>query len=227
MAEAASADKEARRRARLARNAAQARAEPTFTASELSAFDKADRRRADPLRRDAADRAIAAIEARVEARREQHWRDQAIGETVALAEAAGAVVTRRADGGAVRELGPGLGWLMRKGRLAPDQLRAAKRYQDDHADAGASMRSCLDDFGAPGGFSGLPPPMTRATVALRAARDAVRDPAMLAILDQVCGMGFKLTELAKGDDREALVLEERLKCALNLLVWHYGVRAAA
>ena len=52
---------------------------------------------------------------------------------------------------------------------------------------------------------------------------------MIKVCDDVCGRGLKVTELApkhadgKADSRQAAVLEERLKCALNLLSLHYGL----
>ena len=73
-------------------------------------FDRLQARRDDvaqpkAVRGRAADELIA-LQRRLDLKREQQWRDSALAETMELAAATGAVVTRRADGGAMRELGP-------------------------------------------------------------------------------------------------------------------------
>ena len=227
-----------RKRAKLERNQAKAklRPEPELSASDIRQFDKAVAKRADVrltlTQRQRAASEVIAVEQRLKTKRELHWRDAAVGETVALAEAQGAVVRRRADGGAQRELGAGLGVLWTAKRLTVDQMQAGKRYGDDFAQAGASMRSCLDDSSGSGAESaGLPPRLQDATFELERARKRglFGEQAMIKVCDDVCGRGLKVTELApkhadgKADSRQAAVLEERLRCALNLLSLHYGL----
>jgi hypothetical protein len=60
-------------------------------------------------------------------------------------------------------------------------------------------------------------------------RGLMGDPALIAICNDVCGRGLRLTDLARrhadarADRTHLAALEERLKCALNLLGRHYGI----
>jgi hypothetical protein len=229
-----------RRRARLERNRRLAQAEPQVSDAEARRFERLQSRRDDPaqpkaVREKAADELIA-LQRRLDLKREQHWRDGALAETLELAAATGAVVTRRADGGALRELGPGLGVLWTTNRLTQAQAQAGKRYADDFEDAQGSIRSGLQDglsaSGGRGAGGGLPPPLQAGVFELARARGRglMDDPALIAICNDVCGRGLKLTDLARrhadarADRTHLAALEERLKCALNLLVRHYGIR---
>ncbi len=231
---------EQRRRARLDRNRRQAQAEPQVSDVEARRFERLQARRDDPAqpkaaRARAADELIA-LQRRLDLKRDRHWRDGALAETIALAAATGAVVTRRTDGGATRELGPGLGTLWTANRLTEAQMRAGKRYGDSFEDAQGSVRSSLQDgVGACGGGyagGGLPPPLQAGVFELARARERglMGDAALIAICNDVCGRGRKLTDLARrhadarADRSHLAALEERLKCALNLLCRHYGIR---
>ncbi len=231
---------EQRRRARLERNRRLAQAEPEVSQAEARRFERLQARRDDPaqskpVRERAADELIA-LQRRLDLRRDQRWRDGALAETIELAAATGAVVTRRADGGALRELGPGLGSLWTAHRLTEAQVKAGKRYADDFADAEGSIRSSLQDgisaSGGRGAGGGLPPPLQAGVFELARARGRglMGDPALIAICNDVCGRGLKLTDLARrhadarADRTHLAALEERLKCALNLLARHYGIR---
>jgi hypothetical protein len=228
---------EQRRRARLDRNRRLAQAEPEVSDAEARRFERLQARRDDPnqskaARERAADELIA-LQRRLELKRDQHWRDSALAETIELAAATGAVVSRRADGGAMRELGPGLGTLWTANRLTEAQVRAGKRYADTFEDAEGSIRSSLQDGMSAGGGKGggLPPPPKASLFDLARARDKglMGDPALIAICNDVCGRGLKLTDLARrhadarADRTHLAALEERLKCALNLLCRHYGI----
>jgi len=243
LASVQSAHPEQRRRARLDRNRRLAQAAPDVSDAEARRFERLQARRDDPTqpkaaREKAADELIA-FQRRLDLKRDQHWRDGALAETIELAAATGAVVTRRADGGAVRELGPGLGSLWTAHRLTEAQVRAGKRYADTFEDAEGSIRSSLQDgVGARGGKGaggGLPPPPKASLFDLARARDKglMGDPALIAICNDVCGKGLKLTDLARrhadarADRTHLAALEERLKCALNLLCRHYGVGGRA
>jgi hypothetical protein len=227
------------RRARLERNRRLAQAQPDVSDAEARRFERLQARRDDPaqpkaVRERAADELIA-LQRRLDLKRDQHWRDGALAETIELAAATGAVVTRRADGGAMRELGPGLGSLWTANRLTEAQVQAGKRYADTFEDAEGSIRSSLQDgVGARGGKGaggGLPPPPKASLFDLARARDKglMGDPALIAICNDVCGKGLKLTDLARrhadarADRTHLAALEERLKCALNLLCRHYGI----
>jgi hypothetical protein len=231
---------EQRRRARLERNRRLAFGEPDVSEAEARRFDRLQARRDDPaqpkaVRERAADELIA-LQRRLDLKREQHWRDGALAETIELAAATGAVVTRRADGGAMRELGPGLGSLWTANRLTEAQAKAGKRYADNFEDAEGSIRSSLQDgvsaSGGKGAGGGLPPPLHAGVFELARARDRglMGDSALIAICNDVCGRGLKLTDLARrhadarADRSHLAALEERLKCALNLLSRHYGIR---
>jgi hypothetical protein len=230
---------EQRRRARLERNRRLAQAEPQVSDAEARRFERLQTRRDDPaqpkaIRERAADELIA-LQRRLDLKRDQHWRDGAVAETIELATATGAVVTRRADGGALRELGPGLGSLWTANRLTEAQAKAGKRYADTFEDAEGSIRSSLQDgVGASGGkgAGGLPPAPKSSLFELARARTRglMDDPALIAICNDVCGKGLKLTDLARrhadtrADRTHVAALEERLKCALNLLCRHYGIR---
>jgi hypothetical protein len=229
---------EQRRRARLDRNRRLAQAEPEVSEAEARRFERLEARRDDPsqpkaIRERAADELIA-FQRRLDLKRDQHWRDGALAETIELAAATGAVVTRRADGGALRELGTGLGTLWAANRLTEAQVCAGKRYADTFEDSEGSIRSSLQDgIGASGGKGGgLPPPPKASLFDLARARDKglMGDPALIAICNDVCGRGLKLTDLARrhadarADRTHLAALEERLKCALNLLCRHYGIR---
>jgi hypothetical protein len=231
---------EQRRRARLERNRRLAQAEPQVSEAEARRFERLQARRDDPAqpkaaRERAADELIA-LQRRLDLKRDQHWRDGALAETIDLAAATGAVVTRRADGGALRELGPGLGVLWTANRLTEAQMRAGKRYAHDFEDAEGSIRSSLQDgisaSGGKGAGGGLPPPLQAGVFELARARakGLMGDPALIAICNDVCGRGLKLTDLARrhadarADRTHLAALEERLKCALNLLCRHYGIR---
>jgi len=237
---ASTAIAEQRRRARLDRNRRLAQAEPEVSDAEARRFDRLQARRDDPgqpkaARERAADELIA-LQRRLDLKRDQHWRDGALAETIELATATGAVVTRRADGGAMRELGPGLGTLWTANRLTQAQVRAGKRYADNFEDAEGSIRSSLQDgvsaSGGKGAGGGLPPPLQAGVFELARARDKglMGDPALIAVCNDVCGRGLKLTDLARrhadarADRSHLAALEERLKCALNLLCRHYGIR---
>jgi len=240
---ASTAIAEQRRRARLDRNRRLAQAEPEVSDAEARRFDRLQERRDDPgqpkaARERAADELIA-LQRRLDLKRDQHWRDGALAETIELAAATGAVVTRRADGGAMRELGPGLGTLWTANRLTQAQVRAGKRYADDFEDAEGSIRSSLQDgvsaSGGRGAGGGLPPPLQAGVFELARARDKglMGDPALIAVCNDVCGRGLKLTDLARrhadarADRSHLAALEERLKCALNLLCRHYGIRGGS
>lgn len=223
------------KRAKLEKNR---KASEGYTANDLRDFDKLttkrDNPRTTPQERSKAIDALAEIEARQGRRRDTAWADGAIGETISLAEEQGAVVTRRADGGAKRELGPGLGWLWTKGKITQAQVAAGKRYGDDFAEAGPSLKSCLNDSG--GGRSenaGLPSALSASSFDLDKARSKGLHGMkhLIALCDDVCGQGYKLTELhdvrevkageMTVNSRKVEVLEERLKGALDLLVIHY------
>jgi len=230
---------EQRRRARLERNRRLAQAETQLSEAEARRFERLQARRDDPAQpravRDRAADELIALQRRLDLRRDQRWRDGALAETIDLAAATGAVVTRRADGGALRELGPGLGSLWTANRLTEAQMRAGKRYADDFDDAQGSIRSSLQDgisaSGGKGAGGGLPPPLQAGVFELARARDKglMGDPALIAICNDVCGRGLKLTDLARrhadarADRTHLAALEERLKCALNLLGRHYGI----
>ncbi len=228
---------EQRRRARLERNRRLAEAEPLLSEAEVRRFDRLAVRRDDPaqpksVRERAADELIA-LQRRLDLKRDQRWRDGALAETIDLARATGAVVSRRADGGAMRELGPGLGVLWSTNRLTQAQAKAGKRYADDFEDAQGRVRSSLQDglSASGGGGGGLPPALQAGVFELARARTRglMSDPALIAICNDVCGRGLKLTDLARrhadarADRTHLAALEERLKCALNLLSRHYGI----
>jgi hypothetical protein len=233
---------ERRRRARLERNRRLAQAGAQVSDAEARRFERLQARRDDAaqpkaVRERAADELIA-LQRRLDLKRDQQWRDAALAETIELAAATGSVVTRRADGGAMRELGPGLGSLWTAKRLTEAQVRAGKRYADDFEDAQGSVRSSLQDgisaSGGRGAGGGLPPPLQAGVFELARARDRglMGDPALIAICNDVCGRGLKLTDLARrhadarADRTHLAALEERLKCALNLLARHYGISLA-
>jgi len=222
----------------LERNHRLAQAAPEVSDAEARRFERLQARRDDPaqpkpVREKAADELIA-LQRRLDLKRDARWRDGALAETIALAAATGAIVTRRADGGAMRELGPGLGALWTADRLTEAQAKAGKRYADDFEDAQGRVRSSLQDglSASGGGGAGLPPPVQAGLLELGRARTRalMGDAALIAICNDVCGRGLKLTDLARhhadarADRTHLAALEERLKCALNLLSRHYGIK---
>jgi hypothetical protein len=227
-----------RRRAKLERNRRLAQTAPEMSDADLRRFGRLQALRDDvdqtkAVRERAGDE-LLALQRRFDLKRDQHWRDGALAETIELAAATGAVVSRRSDGGAVRELGPGLGVLWTASRVSDAQAKAGKRYADDFEDAQGSIRSSLQDgIGASGGSGGArsPPPLQAGAFELARARNRglMGDPALIAICNDVCGRGLRLTDLARrhadarADRTHLAALEERLKCALNLLGRHYGI----
>lgn len=119
----------------------------------------------------------------------------------------------------------GLIWLIAKGRLSQDRIKAALAYRDAYRAAdGPALRSCLDyqvgGGGAPRGFVlDAAAPSTdakRRLVAMRAL--AMRGQAdMRQVMDAVCGGGLTLRAYAGGDGRKASVAEAVLVLALDMV----------
>jgi hypothetical protein len=119
----------------------------------------------------------------------------------------------------------GLEWLLRKNRITLNQHRAGEHYGDDFARSEEPRyRSCLNDR-----IGGEPQAMQEskraATARLAQARSrALQDhDGLVGLMDDVCGRGIRVRDIAKGDDGEAARIEGQLKLGLDFLADHYGI----
>jgi len=119
----------------------------------------------------------------------------------------------------------GLEWLLRKERITLVQHRAGEHYGDDFAKSEEpAYRSCLNDR-----VGGEPEPMQETKRAaserlLGARRWALQGHAgLIGLMDDVCGRGVRVRDIAKGDDGEAVKIEAQVKLGLDFLASHYGI----
>jgi hypothetical protein len=128
----------------------------------------------------------------------------------------------------------GLGWLLAKKRITPDQARAGARYGELFRAAsiggGEPLRSCLDDSVRGSGGTGQGAAdsaainmawIADATAALTAARHAVGfHEGMVTALDLICGRGLRPRDISQLT-REVDQIETALRLALDLLIGHF------
>jgi hypothetical protein len=118
----------------------------------------------------------------------------------------------------------GLLWLVAKRRINVAQRMAAEHYRGHYAILFAShIRSCLADT-IGGGASPLvqTKAITRDLIERAREKGLSGDQALIWLVDEVCGKGSTLRELARDDKHAALALEIELRVALRLLARHYG-----
>lgn len=137
----------------------------------------------------------------------------------------------------------GMVWLIQKldknkrPRLTEAQCQAARYYRGLYRDpGGAAIRSALDfqRMATAGCSHGVTPSDphgpsidSRVELAVIRARVLNSHAGMIDVLDDVCGKGRRLTDMAE-NDREASRMEAVLKVALDLIAVHIGaVRLAA
>ena len=121
----------------------------------------------------------------------------------------------------------GLQWLSSRKRLTARQVKAGVSYRTWFRDAGGpalkSSLNVIEGGGGPG--SRLPPALEGLTDAksrlFRVRHQVLKgQPDMVTVLDAVCGVGLRLTELA-GDDRHRVKeFEAVLRIALDLIAAH-------
>jgi len=179
----------------------------------------------------AARERLLRLERQTQARAEARAVMDGVAETVALSRARGAAFEtptgRKTRAQPVRRLS-GLEWLLRKGRVTPDEAAAGERY-------GAAYRRVRLDPAIPStleavaqaNFSAAGPSLkqlvarahgsAQAAAALEAyRRRLLMQPDLVTACDQICGEE-KTPREAAGGEREGLKLEAVLKVALNIL----------
>jgi len=153
--------------------------------------------------------------------------------------AAGAAASRPVVARESKEAGPlkreGIEWLVKRNRLNPRRLAAARFYRDRFMNAdGVSLKSCIDPTST-GGAAGPGIHADAGTVSLtQAKRDlfTIRytllagQHDMLTVMDGVCGVGHTLRELAGGSQIQAATLEAVLMVALDLVARWLDTRDA-
>lgn len=183
----------------------------------------------DPAR--ATRERLQVLERREKARAEARAVAEGVSETVTLARARGAAFSREAGTRAVRETPyrrqTGLEWLVRKGRLTPQQAAAGERYGQIFRRCGAvpTLASTLEV--QPGANLSAGPAVElvlkmaegrrRAEARLaRYRRQLLGQADLIAACDLCCGKELTPREAA-GGDRDAARLEAVLKVALDIL----------
>ena len=126
----------------------------------------------------------------------------------------------------------GLNWLVKRKTkpLTMAQRMAGEEYRKHYlALYAAGGRSCIGE--APSGNANTHggdtlPPLRNAAAREQLDRARVKglagDGALIWLVDEVCGKGSTLRDLAKGDQKTAESLEAELKVALRLLARHWG-----
>ena len=174
---------------------------------------------------------LKRLEAQAQARTEAKAVGEGVAETVALSQARGAEFEKPPVARGGRETAyrrqTGLGWLARKGRITPMQLRAGEAYGAAfrRAQAQPSIGSTLE-VQPSGGLAAGPSlgQILKAAAGRARAQDELAamherlfgQGDLVGVCDLVCGRELTPRE-AGGGDREALRIEAVLKVALDLL----------
>jgi hypothetical protein len=173
-----------------------------------------------------AGRLIREVEGALDQRASDREAASAMKAQERQAKRRGVPTAQATDGPATRD---GFVWLALKGRLTRNRYDAGQRYSTLYAKARSdSIRSALNDDvgGAPG--DGPTDARLRAVFELDAANLHIyramgeeQGRRLVNLLENVCGRGETLREIAGGDDRKALALEVDLMTALDMEAVHF------
>lgn len=174
---------------------------------------------------------VRQAEALINERDERDNQEQHARQAERLAKKRGEQTAKQEGGPSTRD---GFLWLSMKGRLVPHRLDAGQRYGAMFARARADgVKSCLNDEVVGGDGDGPSASKVRAVAELTALRIHIyramsqdQGKRLVTLLDEVCGSGVALRQLAKGDDRKAHAMEAELMIALDMVATHLGILAA-